>query len=154
MEKNLEMTRETILKKMDWIRGKVDDKLDNIEQILNNVKSQALSISRIDDIERLTIKNVAMLKMCLQQNKELKSLHSKRLLSIEQKLCKLENLVLGKNMGKFSQIESSMKCLESNSDLNFLNLKQKLEEMTGPMQTQLKVIRDENLLLNKEMSRM
>ena len=57
-------------------------------------------------------------------------------------------------MGKFSQIESSMKYLESNSDLNFLNLKQKLEEMTGPMQTQLKVIRDENILLNKEMSRM
>jgi hypothetical protein len=57
-------------------------------------------------------------------------------------------------MGKFNQIQSSMKCLESNSDLNFSNLKQKLEEMTGPMQTQMKVIRDENLLLSKEMNRM
>ena len=57
-------------------------------------------------------------------------------------------------MGKFNQIQLSMKCLESNSDLNFSNLKQKLEEMTGPMQTQMKVIRDENLLLSKEMNRM
>ena len=154
MEKNLEITKETMAKKMDWIRDKVDDKLDNIGQTLNNVKSQAQSISRIDDIERLTIKNVALLKMSQQENKELKSLHSKRLLSIEEKLCKLENLVLGQSMGKFSQIQSSMKFLESNSDLNFSSLKQKIEEMTGPMQTQLKMIRDENLLLNKEMSRM
>ena len=52
---------EKIEKKIDWIKNKVDDKLDNIDSTLTNIKSQAQSISRIDVLEKLTHKNIALL---------------------------------------------------------------------------------------------